>query len=320
MMMDTKKFLKFGMCALAGAVVGAFFAASAASALVIEDTGLEDNGAFSIQPAKLEVNLDPGEEKKVELEVINRTGATRLFKIVVEDFKGSRDPNTTTVLLGDERGPYSLKDYVLPEVSEFEIETGKKAVVSIAIKIPEDAEPGGLYGTALITSLSGRDATPLITRAGALFFVRVNGEVRESGRLTEFAAKGEKSVYFDKGPDQFSLLFENDGSVHLNPYGEIVIKNSLGVTVDEIEVAPYFAMPDSIRLREVQWNRNILLGRYTAVAKINRGYDDIVDELSVSFWVLPLGMIVGGFAAIVFFVLVLKWLALNYRLVRKRRK
>jgi hypothetical protein len=42
----------------------------------------------------------------------------------------------------------------------------------------------------------------------------------------------------------------------------------------------------------------MLFGRYTATAYINRGYDNIVDEVSVSFWVLPWKVIGGAFLII----------------------
>jgi hypothetical protein len=57
-----------------------------------------------------------------------------------------------------------------------------------------------------------------------------------------------------------------------------------------------------LRLREFSWDREWLLGRYTATAYINRGYDDIVDEVSVSFWVLP-WKVVGGTFLVIFIVL-----------------
>ncbi len=54
-----------------------------------------------------------------------------------------------------------------------------------------------------------------------------------------------------------------------------------------MELEPWFVLPKSLRSRDISWNRDMLFGRYTATVAINRGYDDVVDEYSVSFWVLP---------------------------------
>jgi len=69
-----------------------------------------------------------------------------------------------------------------------------------------------------------------------------------------------------------------------------------------VELEPWFVLPTSLRLREITWNREFLLGRYTVTAKVNRGYEDIIDEVSVSFWVLP-WKIVGGIFLVLFVIL-----------------
>lgn len=75
--------------------------------------------------------------------------------------------------------------------------------------------------------------------------------------------------------------------MYVNPYGVIRIKNIVGQEVGEVQVEPWFAMPQSLRMREVVWDRPYLFGYYTAVASINRGYGDIVDTEVLSFWVIP---------------------------------
>jgi len=86
------------------------------------------------------------------------------------------------------------------------------------------------------------------------------------------------SKFFEKGPIKFQLIFENNGRIHLAPYGIIEIYNMMGKKIDEVEVDPWFSMPDSLRFREVTWNRKFLFGRYVAKTSINRGYDGIIDQ------------------------------------------
>jgi hypothetical protein len=92
-----------------------------------------------------------------------------------------------------------------------------------------------------------------------------------------------------------------------------------GNEVGFIELDPWFAMPESLRLREVSWNRDFLLGRYTAVAKINRGYDNIVDEKSFTFWVVPYDLLAAVFVGFFVFFLILYFILTRFEFKRKER-
>ena len=282
-----------------------------ASAYKIEKIpGDEVRGDFVVGPGKIELEIKPGESKTVNITVTNRMGDTRIFNLETEDFTGSNDTQNTVVLLGDERGPYSLKDFISYDEKSFVLNTGERAVIPVTIFIPADAEPGGRYGSVLSSTASKPNeqsssaASAIIARIGTLFFVRIPGEVQEMGELKEFATQNEQKI-FNSGPINFRMLYENTGSVHVNPYGEIRIKNILGKDIGAVEVLPWFAMPGSTRLREVAWSSGFLLGKYTAVASINRGYDNIVDTMEFSFWVVPvqlLAIICVSIAALIFIV------------------
>lgn len=281
-----------------------------AEAYEVKNTNTKISNDFVLEPAKLEISLEPGSSTTKVLNILNRTDKKLDFKIEIEDFSGSQDPNQTVILQGDEKGPYSLRNYLMPEINTFSLEPGQKIILPIAISIPLDAEPGGLYGSVLISSQSGArgDAgTTIISRLGALFFVNVEGEVTRSGELTSF-----KKIDSEIGKTSFELLFTNNGNVHLNPYGFIKIFNIIGTQVDEIEVPAYFAMPDSVRYRNVEWNEGKLFGRYTAVAFINRGHDDIVDELSLTFWVLSAKLLITIAGGIILLILIILWLVRTF--------
>ncbi len=323
-----KKIPAGGVFVLALFVIFAFWSVPALRAYEIKNVNAGDKGDFILQPAKVEVSLDPGTSVTKNLDIINRLGETRDFKIEIEDFTGSKTGQRAAVLLGDEKGPYSLRDYIKPEVTEFTLKQGQKITLPITISIPDDGEPGGRYGSILVSTTppeKGADegegaggGTKIISRLGALFFVRVNGPALEEGSLKDFKASPAKKIFHEKdGPSGFDLVFENKGNVHLNPYGTINVSNTLGMTVAEIEVQPYFAMPGSLRQRHLDWGGKTLLGRYTATAQINRGYGNIVDEKSITFWVLPWKILLGGFGIIFFIVFVVRWFFSKFELKKK---
>lgn len=286
---------------------------------------LPAQGDFVMGPGKAELLVDPGQKITRDIFVTNRIGKTMDFKIDIEDFTGTRDPRNTIALLGNEKGPYSLKDYIHPEIDKFTLNYGERITIPVEISIPDNAEAGGLYGAVLVrTDPQGPNleeendkastGVKVISRIGTLFFIRVKGDVVNNGLLKDFQA--DKKIY-ETSPISFNVFFENNGSIHLNPYGIIEIKNYLGKKIDEIKLDPWFAMPDSLRARKVDWKKDFLFGRYTATVQINRGYDNIVDEKTITFWVIPWKII--GAALVIIFIIVwlFVWIISRFEIKRK---
>lgn len=306
--------------------IGIAFPVSAFETQKLVNVPVEND--FTLGPGKIEVFLDPGEKINRTLLITNRLGRVMDFKVEIEDFEGSPTGAQAAVLLGEKRGPYSLRDYLYPELTEFTLAHGERMVLPIEISIPEGMEPGGLYGSVLILTSPPEEVPErekevskgqvrLIARIGSLFFVRVKGEVDEDGILEKFDTTDSERFY-QKGPISFSIFYRNKGNVHLDPYGIIEIKNILGRKVAEIEVKPYFAMPKSLRYIEVKWERGLGLGPYTATLYLNRGYNDIIDEAKISFWILPWRIIlISGIA--IFFLFWLLWWFITHFEIRKKR-
>lgn len=288
--------------------------------------GDEVYGDFVLGPGKLEVSINPGETKVIEITVSNRTGVERIFEVGFEDMTGSSDPNQTVILLGGEHGPYSLKDYVSVKAPRFKLPHNQRARIPVTISIPPNTPAGGLYGSVLVSTVSleaksGTDGntkpqSAIVSRIGSLFFVTIPGEVERKGGLKNFGTVPEARFY-QAGPLTFGLLFENSGSIHLAPYGEISITNIFGEEVGFIELDPWFVLPGALRLREVSWNRDLLFGRYTATAKINRSYENVIDEMSYTFWVLPWKPLAIGFGIIFLIIFSLRVFFRNFEFKRK---
>ncbi|HET8575305.1 MAG TPA: hypothetical protein VFM02_04015 [Candidatus Paceibacterota bacterium] len=301
-----------------------FFSPFAASAYSIENTNAELTGDFVLSPAKLEIDIDPGSTATRTISITNRVNKDVNFSVSVEDFEGSEDPNQAVVLLGDKTGPYSLKDFIKPEISTFSLKPGERITIPIAISIPQNAEPGGLYGSVLVQNVPDQtgNGAQTVSRLGALLFVRVAGAADEAGSLKNFQIEGGKKV-FTHGPFPFEFIYQNTGNVHLIPYGVITIYNILGNPVKTIDVDPYFALPDAIRYRKIVWDKGVLLGRYKAVLQLNRGYGDnggIVDTKEVVFWVLPWKWILGGIFALFVIILLIYFMTTRLEVSFKKKK
>ncbi|MBU4204689.1 DUF916 domain-containing protein [Patescibacteria group bacterium] len=297
-----------------------------ASAYTIEELNFSNEGDIVVGPGKTEVWLDPGSEYTKEIIVSNRSGMEKIINISVEDFQGSLNPDGTIEFMGGKKGPYSLKDYVKPEIEEIILSHGQRLRLPVVISVPQTAEPGGLYGAVMVSASNIKEEAgevkegtavgklEIITRVASLFFVRVKGDVFEEGSLNDF--KTGKNFY-EKGPVSLKIIVENTGNVHLSPYGTIDIKNILGAQVGQVELDPWFVMPKSVRTREVKWNAPFLFGRYTAQVSLNRGYKDIVDTMQFSFWVIPWRIVLIALIALILLICLLVWFFSHFEFKKK---
>ncbi|MDO9509788.1 MAG: hypothetical protein Q7J14_00705 [Candidatus Magasanikbacteria bacterium] len=291
---------------------------------------------YVVGPGKQEIWLEPGEGVIKNVLVTNRFTQARNFKIELEDFQGASDPFSPIELLGLLKGPYSLKDYIKPEVMNFTLQSGDRITIPIIISVPKDAVPGGLYGSAIITTepdsvengidLSAvQGAINLKSRIAVLYFVRVKGMVDEKGELNLF--KTDKNIY-QNGSIDFSHSFKNNGSVYLNPYGYIEIKNLYGTIIDRLKIEPYYVLPSTERIMKTSLDRGFMLGRYKAEIFLNHGYtenninksNDSIGRKAIVFWVMPWKIVVPSLVGLVLILLGLYWLFKNVQINVKKKK
>lgn len=309
------------------------FSNLAFSAYPIESIGLDPiKKDFVVGPGKQEFFLKPGETARAEIIVSNRMGEDRMFELNVEDFKGSRDINKSVELLGDVDGPYSLKKYINFEEKRFLLPNGTRARIPVTIKIPENAEPGGFYGSLVVSTVKPIDkqdasggakgGVPLELRSAVLFFIRVDGFVHEEGKLVDFRILNDRNLFSGGEEVRLQLIFENNGSVHLDPYGEISVSNIMGQEIISKEIDPWYSMPDSLRSREDNIKTDGMMGRYAVSANIYRGYGDMediksYDKMTLTFWVIPWNYILIIFVVVLLLNFVISWLKKNFEFKRK---
>jgi hypothetical protein len=294
-----------------------------ADAARISQLTVSDSGDFVLEPGKIEIFLNPGETAEKTISIISRVNRKVDFKIETEDFIGSDDPQSPVLLLGKDKSPYSFKDNLIPELQTFTLDFGQKIEIPIKITVPENAQPGGFYSSVIVSSVPSDDnegaqtGTKIVSRVGVLFFVRVNGPTEQSGQLTDFRILGG-DTYMQSGPVTFEILFQNTGTVHLVPYGEVLIKNLFGKQIAKLPVDAYFSLPKSTRYRQITLGKETLLGRYTAEVHLKRGYDDMEDVAKISFWVIP--WLYFGIAAGLLIVLFFLWKFITSRFEFKKKE
>ncbi len=298
------------------------------SGLIIKKISDQVFNDFVVGPGRYDAEIIPGECKVFEgqksLLISNRMGRAKTFSITTEDITASTEGDKTISLLGDEVGPYTLKDLISVPTREFTLQHGERIQIPVTVCLPADMSPGGRYGSLLVSVVSDPDdsnieqapSSVVVTRIATLFFIATPGENIRSGSLQDFATLGNKK-FFTQGPINFQIVHDNTGNTHYSPYGILTIKNILGEEVGYFELDPWYVMPNSLRNRQVAWERPALFGRYVAEVQINRGYDNQIDTRQFVFWVLPWKIIAGVFVGIFIFLFMLRFIFTRFEFKRK---
>lgn len=253
---------------------------------------------ISISPLTFELTANPGDTLINKLKVYNPTDSIISIKIEVEDFKPVGETGQV-IVTPEEEIIYSLKRWVKTEPAEFTLEPKEQKFVDFEISVPENAEPGGKYGSVLASTTGVIGETPvglaIGQKVGALLLLTISGEVREDLTIKEFIAPS----FLEYGPVPFTIRFENKGTVHLRPRGFVTITNWWGKKVADVEFPQQNVIPGAVRKVETKWDNKWLFGKYTAMLVGSYGTANLPFNPPVlTFWVFPWKIISGIFLAL----------------------
>lgn len=289
--------------------------ATASKVEIMNDVPVDSS--FPSGPTSFPLEMERGETITRTIQVDNRFGKERKFKVQVEDFQGSTDdPSQTVLLQGDKSGRYSAKDWVKPELMEFTSNHAERTYFDVTVHIPESADSGDHYASVLISAEpdvkegdidTTKPNVRITSRVGILFFIRVRGDIVEDGRLESFQ---NKDFWYESTPVNFRTIYKNDGSVRIRPYGEITITNMFGSVEDILQIEPYNVLRNSVRSMTHAWDtKKFLIGKYEASIVLRNGFNDTIETKTVEFWIVPwkiLTAILFGFVMVGFGIRYLK--------------
>lgn len=280
-------------------------------------TALASTG-LTIQPIKVSHTMNPGEEVSGFISLTNASTDDNETQVTlkVEDFvpfAGSEGVN----FVGRSPGVSTVMDWIsLGENNEHVFLVGKNDSRSIpyTIRAPLDAEPGGHYGVLFFKAnrtVKGQQLD-VGTQVGVLVLVTIPGSHLQKGKILDFTtAKG----FYQKSPIDFSIRFENTGTVHFEPKGIITITNIFGKEVGEVPIQGQIVLPTGIRNLTPKWTvEGLLLGKYNAALSIVDGEGEELSSKSISFYVFPVWYILEFIAGIIFVYLLLRYMKKKVRI------
>jgi hypothetical protein len=301
-----------GMCAVVVSL------GQAHSAHAVEEGGF----TLTVTPPLFQLGLTPGEVWSSNIQVVNPNpyDITILAEPVLFRQIGGQESGRPEFYLpgknGEEPASNTLADWITVPTQAVSIRREQTYTLPIVINVPENAPPGGHYAAILIGNRPPEEpvegGTVSVTSSiAALVFLRVAGEVNELGRIREFST--ERSIY-EEALARFSLRFENQGNVHLQPQGDITIYNMFGkkrgfIPINQGNNGYGNVLPNTIREFTFMWDSDAGLwdiGRYRAEATIGYGENEKQFTTSaVYFYVLPfrpLLQVLSGVLALLFFI------------------
>ena len=254
---------------------------TAATAADLPKTGL------AISPPTFELAANPGDVLKNSLRVDNVVDIPLEVTVEARNFAALGEDGG--IDLTPQKDEYSLASWISVSPNKLTIPPRESRTFDYAITIPQNASPGGRFGsiifqTAPSKALGGGTGVAVSQEVGSLVFVKIAGEVSEKASIAGFAPTTNIN---DSGPVHFDIRVKNDGNVHFKPTGTITISNFFGKKVATIPVNEQNVLPGAIRKMDASWDEGWLFGRYNATLSLVYGKDSQVITASTAFWGFP---------------------------------
>jgi len=274
---------------------------------------------LGVSPVVFELTGNPGETITNQIKVFNDSEDSIVgIEMLVEDISPSGEEGFVSVAPA-ETYTYSIASWVVFDQQEFVLQPKEERNVVFSIVIPENAEPGGHYGTVLAGSKAviGKEMTgaAIAARVGSLVLLSVPGEVKQDLVVSEFSAPS----YSEYGPIPFIVKFENKGTVHVKPTGYITVTNWLGKKVGDVGFASRNVLPSAIRRFEASLDKKwFWSGKYTATLSGSYGSSNIpFSPAVITFWAFPWKFAVAALVVVLFFILTRKRWAAAFKILVK---
>lgn len=289
------------------AILSVFGSALTANASTLVGSGL------TVSPITQNISAEPGETVAATIKVSNPTDSTVTAYPLSLDFRSdgtTGQPSFYKASSGSDR--FSLSAWYHPDQSVIVVPSGQSIEFGYHVQVPVGAEAGGHYGAALFAdSASGTLATgtkvSVKSMVGTLLFLRVAGDIQESAVLVNFLS----NKFISLGNSiAFSYQIKNVGNIHIQPYGELIIKNWVGKTVSDQKINPTQGniLPDSSRVFDSNWTGSKWsVGHYTADLAAFYGTTNQSIGGQLDFWIIPLWMIIAAAALLILLYLLVRF-------------
>ena len=279
--------------------------------------------SLSVTPTLVQMAGQPNQLWESQIKVINSNKFPITIYAEVANFapQGESGHGRLIPIFEEITEGTTLAEWISIDNAPIEIPREQSVTIPFTVNVPENADPGGHFAAILVSTQPPvlEDKLTLKTSqiVTSLFFVRIAGDVIEEGSIRSFSVADK----FVETPEiDFSLRFQNQGNVQLQPQGQVTIYNMWGKKRGTIPIntQTHFGnvLPNSVRKFEFSWEGEQTvsdIGRYKAEASLAYGFDTKKFETQeLYFWVVPLKPMLLTLATIIAIVWLLIWMVRSY--------
>ncbi len=241
--------------------------------------------AVTVSPVTFELFAQPGETVNSQVRISNESDSSVAVSMGAESFVPIGEEGRVALDDSEEHAGFSLASWIEMNKTSFTLQPKDIQIIDFAVNVPLNAEFGGYYASILARTSADTSGggVGVAQKIGALLLMQVAGDVEEQLRVKSFTAPN----FSEYGPVTITARFENSGSVHLKPRGDITLKNAFGKEVAKVDMPQNNVLPDSIRKIEVPIGERDMFGKYTANMLVIYGSTNEPLSAQVSFWVIP---------------------------------
>lgn len=212
---------------------------------------------ISVDQAVFSFDLSPGEEKTFKLNIKNTSNWQQQMSVGVQNFFVT--DNNEVMFDNGINGSEGVSSWISGLPEDWSSMPNESKELQLAINVPADAAGGSRYAAIMVNAApeSVGEGTSVNGRIGVYVLVNVAGETSGSGKLVNF----QVPLYPDKNVE-FVAEFENNGTVHYVPHGEINVKNLFTKKTEVLKLEKHFVFPGKKFNFVSRWNVESKFGIY----------------------------------------------------------
>lgn len=300
-------------------------------ALPVPTNGLN----LTLSPTYITLVTDPGKEVKSEFKVTNNSSSTENLEISIAKIQVGADGKP---VLADLTQSDAFGKWLQLETNQVTLKANQSKTIRFTISPPSDAALGYYYTLLVRRVKTGSETGGAQAVISGSAGIPVLLEVRSPNAKKELQVQSFKTdkLFYEYLPVRFDVEVKNTGNVQVIPFGDIFIDSMFHKQIAIIHANPGRGnvLAGSVRTFSDVWDdafavnqpkvengvpikdaggRNVLetnydfskankfrIGKYTAhlLMVYDNGERDIPVEGTVSFWIIPWKIMLGGLVVI----------------------
>jgi P pilus assembly chaperone PapD len=236
-------------------------------------SGLQGQIFFGVTPIRIELKAKPGSQITDVFYVRNNSAKPMRIKVFAENWflKEDGTPN----FIGDKETTFACREWIKVNPFDFRIQPGEIKTVRFTVSVPEGTPDGGYHAAVSFENV------PEAPAGGKLGQVAFTGKIAAAvyvvvGKVQPEGALEDLTFVQSDDSQQIKLKLSNSGKTHYRLSGNVVIKNSQGKKVAELEVPDDPVLPGTERYVTIGLKEKLAPGNYQVQVRLDIGRDEII--------------------------------------------